>query len=329
MHSQATARRSGQLDLASLDLDTLASILDTVGLDHALGQAVIAEVDLRDRAEESRKRAAQARATTRDQWTAAAHQQYLNADAECRGCLLSEAGRQTGRSEWPMLWEGPESVARKRASWELNEYWDQHGRLTVTAYIAGEREMRRTAQDQDDLDRWDAGMAASTDTNGDDTDGSMVGDGQGSIRQAEASERSVRDGATAAGRPAAGRAGGSVRGQQVSFWGTQAPAPAAPAVRRPAPEAHEAPSPLPRADAPSLTTRRAARVTAVAVIPAGATDSLGRHGSVAEAKLACQSHRYARRHVLAWRDDPETGTTTASIDAWRKSHRITFIITTH
>jgi hypothetical protein len=63
-------------------------------------------------------------------------QAHADAEDECRGHLLSPAGRAAGvhpRS----LFTGPESRARKYASEELLGYWQRNGRLTVEDLAAG------------------------------------------------------------------------------------------------------------------------------------------------------------------------------------------------
>ena len=78
------------------------------------------ECDRRDKANKIRASSRERNGT----WEAAAYANYLAADADTRGNLLSEAGRRTGREPWPMLWEGSEERARRYASEDLERFWD-------------------------------------------------------------------------------------------------------------------------------------------------------------------------------------------------------------
>lgn len=53
----------------------------------------------------------------------------LDAEAATNGYMLTPAGKREGIDPWS-LFTGPESRARKYASPELREWWDQHGRPT-------------------------------------------------------------------------------------------------------------------------------------------------------------------------------------------------------
>lgn len=122
--------------------------------------AVIAEMDRRDReartAQERAEAARVRRAAVRDEWEMYQHADYLAADAECRGNLLSKAGLAADVSEYS-LWTGREDVARKYASEELNEYWDKHPRFTIGEFAkqraADTIEAREVARDAREADQ--------------------------------------------------------------------------------------------------------------------------------------------------------------------------------
>jgi hypothetical protein len=68
-----------------------------------------------------------------------AEQSYWQAEAECRGTLLNKAGTAAaarGKLHPRSLFTGPETRARKYASEELLNYWQQNGRLTVDDFRA-------------------------------------------------------------------------------------------------------------------------------------------------------------------------------------------------
>jgi hypothetical protein len=71
-------------------------------------------------------------ADMKERWMEAAHAQFEAASAACNGVLLSREGTATLASEFPSLWEGSETRARRLASEELREWWDAHGRITVS-----------------------------------------------------------------------------------------------------------------------------------------------------------------------------------------------------
>lgn len=64
-----------------------------------------------------------------------ARQSYLNAEDVTRGVLVNKAGQARG-VHGGMLFTGPESRARKWASRELLDYWQEHGRMTVDDFRA-------------------------------------------------------------------------------------------------------------------------------------------------------------------------------------------------
>lgn len=128
-------------DLRNLTDDQLADMF--AGASEAEAAAILAECKRRDKCQRERDR----RAAIRAEWMLVQHAQYLAADAECRGNLLSKAGKKAGVSEFS-LWTGREDVARKYASEELNDYWNLHGRLTVTEYASQRAEAGRIAREE-------------------------------------------------------------------------------------------------------------------------------------------------------------------------------------
>jgi hypothetical protein len=108
--------------------------------------ALVAEMDRRERAARKAERERARREAIRAEYLIAQHAAYLAADAACVGHLLSKAGKAKITDEHA-LWSGRESVARKYASEELNEWFDANGRLTIgefTKQRAREARIART-----------------------------------------------------------------------------------------------------------------------------------------------------------------------------------------
>jgi hypothetical protein len=63
------------------------------------------------------------------------HRSVLDAEAATNGYLTSPEGKRKGIDGWS-LFTGTEARARRYASPELREYWDQHGRLTFDDFKA-------------------------------------------------------------------------------------------------------------------------------------------------------------------------------------------------
>ena len=105
--------------------------------------SALAEARRRDQAD----KAARLREQLRDEWLMAAHEQMLAAEAECCGNLLSREGLANGPDDPFSLWYGREEVARKYASWELNDFWDQHPRVTIGEYVRRARVANRLARE--------------------------------------------------------------------------------------------------------------------------------------------------------------------------------------
>ncbi|MGW2292675.1 phage minor capsid protein [Streptomyces phaeochromogenes] len=62
------------------------------------------------------------------------YRQYLKAEDDCRGYLLSKKAEAAGH--YPLsLFSGPARIAHARASDELKEWWKEHGRLTQAEFI--------------------------------------------------------------------------------------------------------------------------------------------------------------------------------------------------
>lgn len=108
--------------------------------------AIIAEAKRRDRAQHDRDWHQARDAAIREAWHLAAHAQYLAADWECRGNLLSKAGNAAGIDPWT-LWSGPGRRAEQYASEELREFWAANQRITIAEYAAAERRNRLAERD--------------------------------------------------------------------------------------------------------------------------------------------------------------------------------------
>ena len=102
--------------------------------------AALAEAERRDTADQETARgrartdkARQALKAIRGEWEEAAYAQYLAADAECRGNLLSKAGEAAVTSELS-LWRHSTADAHRFASEELNDFWEKWPRVSLQAY---------------------------------------------------------------------------------------------------------------------------------------------------------------------------------------------------
>lgn len=103
----------------------------------------------RDRADHAKRRAD----ADRSAWYDAAHAQYLAADAECAGNLLSELGNAEGISREMALWTGSDAWADRRASEELRNFWERNGgRLSLANYRRQQAMQARAYRDERDLD---------------------------------------------------------------------------------------------------------------------------------------------------------------------------------
>lgn len=107
------------------------------------GAAALAEAARRDQAD----KAARSREQIRAEWYDAAYEQYLAADAECRGNLISRDGIAAGVNEAFSLWSGRADIAERYASEELNDFWRTSPRVTVTRYIDQRAAAMRAARE--------------------------------------------------------------------------------------------------------------------------------------------------------------------------------------
>ncbi|TGB14426.1 phage capsid protein [Streptomyces sp. MZ04] len=62
------------------------------------------------------------------------YRQYLAAESDCRGYLLSKKAQAAGHAP-VSLFSGPARIAHARASDELKEWWAEHGRLTQVEFV--------------------------------------------------------------------------------------------------------------------------------------------------------------------------------------------------
>jgi hypothetical protein len=126
--------------LADADLEALYAAAE----DDALIVLAVAEMTRRERC--ARERAI--RHAVNAEWFLAAHAQYLQAEAACRGNLLSRAGIKAGIDPWS-LWSGPAGRADKYASEELRDFWLYASpRVTVCQYAAQLRRAQRAAAEK-------------------------------------------------------------------------------------------------------------------------------------------------------------------------------------
>ena len=108
--------------------------------------AVVAEMDRRDleaerlrrKQERDARRRARKRAL-REDYELYVQAQFLAAEQDARGHLLSKAGKAAGVDP-RSLFSGPIARARRYASEELLAFWDQHGRMTFTEFTRQARQ---------------------------------------------------------------------------------------------------------------------------------------------------------------------------------------------
>jgi DNA-binding transcriptional ArsR family regulator len=134
-----TAIAAEQPSLRALTDDELRTAFDTGEITL---EALTDECDRRDRAGRSR----QARRAGEGEWREGAHAQFLAAEAETNGYLLSRAGQAAGIDPWS-LWSGPEATALKYASEELREFWLANPRMTAAEYDRQRRDGARAERD--------------------------------------------------------------------------------------------------------------------------------------------------------------------------------------
>lgn len=109
----------------------------------------VAELSRQERMQlvDGQRRPGERRDTTiRRMYAEATYLEWLQAEEATRGNLLNRAGRAKGIDP-VSLWSGPSARARKYASDELKQWWEDHGgRRTLTQYRAQFTGDRRGAQ---------------------------------------------------------------------------------------------------------------------------------------------------------------------------------------
>jgi hypothetical protein len=143
--------------LRGMSLDDLAEVFHAA--DEVTCAAILAETDRRDRLAKVKQAAARrrtARTSKRAAWEESAYAQYLDASAVCAGHLLSRRGIAAGVSDWPGLWEGTAAEAQANGSEELQNFWRESPRVTLTAYQEQQREAARIERDDADRAAMDA-----------------------------------------------------------------------------------------------------------------------------------------------------------------------------
>jgi len=139
-------------DLAGLTARQLAEALAAEPYD----ADVLTEVRRRDALQHQRR--VTARRESQAPWYDAAYQQYLTAERELSGVLLSHRGVAKGRDPWPWLWTGPLHMVQPYMSWELAEWWESHPRVTVTEHQRQERRATEVHDDEHDAGGHDAAV---------------------------------------------------------------------------------------------------------------------------------------------------------------------------
>lgn len=114
--------------------------------DDATRAALLAEMARRDRKAAAHARDAARWDATTARWMEWQHAQYLAADAECRGNLLSRRGIAARATEFS-LWTGTQEDADRNASEELRDFWLRNPRLTVSQFRQQERADARAARE--------------------------------------------------------------------------------------------------------------------------------------------------------------------------------------
>jgi hypothetical protein len=109
-------------------------------------EEALREAARRDRLAEQRK----ARRAEQGEWLDAAHAQYMQAETELNGLLVREDSPV--QDAWS-LWSGSEAYMLAHASEELRLWFQDHARLTVTAWreaLANGRRIQRDERDAED-----------------------------------------------------------------------------------------------------------------------------------------------------------------------------------
>ena len=120
------------MTVAALDLRAVPDeeLLSLYRSDERAAAAALAEAARRDRTD----RAAASRTALRAEWYDAAYQQFLAAEAQTRGKLLSRDGLAAGVADPFSLWSGRADLAERYGSDELLEFWAANPRITITEY---------------------------------------------------------------------------------------------------------------------------------------------------------------------------------------------------
>lgn len=129
------------LDLLA-DRQALAEALDPAPVpdgwgalaDDAVWAAVVGDEQPPAAAEEAEEAPRITRREAREMYDEYVYRQYLAAEAACNGYLLNKKAVSAGHSPLS-LFSGPARIAYSRASDELKEWWQQHGRLTQAEFI--------------------------------------------------------------------------------------------------------------------------------------------------------------------------------------------------
>jgi hypothetical protein len=111
----------------------------------------MAECKRRDMADRANARKRERYHDIRTDWDCGAYAQYLEAESLAAD-LLSREGDALGVIPWPALWTGSAERAAELASEELNNYWLDHPRVTVTQHtnqLAAAKRSERDAYEHD------------------------------------------------------------------------------------------------------------------------------------------------------------------------------------
>lgn len=142
-----TRPRTTDLELDDVPDGILFALWRACSRDPEARQILLKEARRRDARDRRSRADTDWYAQMRSDWEISGHADYIQADRDCRGHLLSRLGEEEGVIPWPALWQRSETWARRRASEELCQWWDLHGRLTVTRVAEHDKRttMRRPA----------------------------------------------------------------------------------------------------------------------------------------------------------------------------------------
>ncbi len=126
--AERAAERAARIDaLVAEGWDVLTAVAEVDGTDPQILRVREAAAAAGRRPGESPR---QALRRQYDEWAEA---RYLQAETDCRGHLLSAAGRDAGIDP-RALFTGPLWLARRWASGDLLAWWDRNGRITFTQF---------------------------------------------------------------------------------------------------------------------------------------------------------------------------------------------------